>query len=141
MQIIDSNHSHTVEDEHDSLNGRRRKRSYEVIIGERIRRLRREANLSQEELGQSSGMSTSYISRLETGEVNPTIDALSRIVRVFGLSIDGLLEMEGKNSIPPDNQDLEPEIRVMLFKLKGRKVSNLTKRLLQVLIDEELKGE
>jgi transcriptional regulator with XRE-family HTH domain len=118
---------------------RRRKRDSEVIVGERIRRLRLEAGLSQEELGRSSKMSTSYISRLETGEVNPTVDALTRIVRVFGLSIDGLLELNTDAPTILASDDLDPEIRVWLFKLKSKKVSARTKRIIQIVIEEELK--
>ncbi len=118
---------------------RRRKRDSEVIVGERIRRLRLEAGLSQEELGRSSKMSTSYISRLETGEVNPTVDALTRIVRVFGLSIDGLLELDAEAPQMLAGEELDPEIRVLLFKLKGKPISSRTKRIIQTVIEEELK--
>ena len=118
---------------------RRRKRETEVVIGDQIRRLRLESGLSQEELGRSSRMSTSYISRLETNEVNPTVDALSRIVRVFGLTIDGLLGLDTKAANILDSEELDPEIRVWLFKLKGKKVSARAKRIIQVVIDEELK--
>ena len=121
------------------LEPRRRKRDSEVIVGERIRRLRLEAGLSQEELGRSSKMSTSYISRLETGEVNPTVDALTRIVRVFGLSIDGLLELDTEAPQILSSEELDPEIRVWLFKLKGKPVSARTKRIIQTVIEEELK--
>jgi transcriptional regulator with XRE-family HTH domain len=119
--------------------GRRRKRSYEITLGERIRLLRREAGLSQEDLGQSSGMSTSYISRLETGEVNPTVEALSRIVKVFGLTIDTVLDAEGATHPLIETLDFDPEIRSLLFKLKGRRISERTKRLLEAVIEEELR--
>jgi len=118
---------------------RRRKRDSEVLVGERIRKLRIEAGLSQEELGRSSKMSTSYISRLETGEVNPTVDALTRIVRVFGLSIDGLLELDATAPQILASEELDPEIRVWLFKLKGKPISTRTKRIIQTVIEEELK--
>jgi len=118
---------------------RQRKRDSEVLVGERIRKLRIEAGLSQEELGRASKMSTSYISRLETGEVNPTVDALTRIVRVFGLSIDGLLELDATAPQILSGEELDPEIRVWLFKLKGKSVSSRTKRIIQTVIEEELK--
>lgn len=121
--------------------GRRRRRDSEVVVGERIRRLRIESGLSQEELGRASKMSTSYISRLETGEVNPTVDALTRIVRVFGLSIDGLLELNTNAPTILASDELDPEIRVWLFKLKSKKISARTKRILQTVIEEELKDQ
>lgn len=117
---------------------RRRKRDTEVLVGEQIRRLRLESGLSQEELGRASSMSTSYISRLETNEVNPTVDALNRIVRVFGLTIDGLLGLDTNAPTILNSEELDPEIRVWLFKLKGKKVSERTKKIIQVVINEEL---
>lgn len=123
----------------DVMESRRRKRITEVLVGEQIRRLRLESGLSQEELGRSSHMSTSYISRLETNEVNPTVDALNRIVRVFGLTIDGLLNLDTKATTILNGEDLDPEIRVWLFKLKGKRVSARTKHIIQVVIDEELR--
>jgi len=117
---------------------RRRKRDSEVIVGERIRKLRLEASLSQEELGKASKMSTSYISRLETGVVNPTVDALTRIVRVFGLTIDGLLELDAEAPKILAADELDPEIRVWLFKLKGKPVSTRTKKIIQTVIEQEL---
>jgi transcriptional regulator with XRE-family HTH domain len=119
--------------------GRRRKRDSEVQVGERIRRLRLEAGLSQEELGRASKMSTSYISRLETGEVNPTVDALTRIVRVFNLTIDGLLGLDTDSPNILASDELDPEIRVWLFKLKSKNVSERTKRIIRTVIEEELK--
>lgn len=129
----------------DSENGeqsevRRRKRDTEILVGDQIRRLRLDAGLSQEELGRASHMSTSYISRLETNEVNPTVDALNRIVRVFGLTIDGLLGLDTNSPGILDSDEIDPQIRVMLFKLKGKKISARTKRILDVVINQELEA-
>ena len=56
-----------------------RKRSTESI-GERIRRRRKELNLTQIDLAQASGVNQGYLSAIEQGKANPrrrTIDALS----------------------------------------------------------------
>lgn len=119
---------------------RRRKRDTEVLVGDQIRRLRLDAGLSQEELGRASHMSTSYISRLETNEVNPTVDALNRIVRVFGLTIDGLLGLDTNSPGILDSDEIDPQIRVLLFKLKGKKISERTKRILDVVVNQELEA-
>ncbi|WP_081703526.1 MULTISPECIES: helix-turn-helix domain-containing protein [Brevundimonas] len=54
-------------------------------LGKRVRTLRREAGLSQEELAFRAGMKRSYLSDLERGTRNPSVRALERLA--LGLSI------------------------------------------------------
>ncbi|MBA4001090.1 helix-turn-helix transcriptional regulator [Brevundimonas sp.] len=54
-------------------------------LGKRVRALRREAGLSQEELAFRAGMKRSYVSDLERGTRNPSVRALERLAT--GLSV------------------------------------------------------
>lgn len=49
------------------------------LLGENVRRLRKERGLSQEELAFRAGMKRSYLSDLERGTRNPTVRALDRL--------------------------------------------------------------
>src|SRR5262245_23298517 len=56
-----------------------RKRAEETV-GERIRRRRKELNLTQVELARASGVNQGYLSAIEKGKANPrkrTVDALA----------------------------------------------------------------
>ena len=54
------------------------------IIGSKIRQLREERGLTQEELAQSIGLSSEFISHLELGKRSPSLDSLSHIANFFG---------------------------------------------------------
>lgn len=57
-------------------------------IGERIKQLRLEHGLSQEQLAEKVGMLKQNISRIETGRYSTGQDILSKIGKVFGKNLD-----------------------------------------------------
>ncbi len=62
-----------------------------MTVGEKIQFYRKRAGLSQEELGQQLLVSRQTISLWETGQTLPTLDNLSRLRTIFGVSVDELL--------------------------------------------------
>lgn len=56
-----------------------------------IRALRQEAGLSQAELADRVGVSQTWISRLELGQGNPTLNTLNRLAEAFDVRITDLL--------------------------------------------------
>jgi transcriptional regulator with XRE-family HTH domain len=56
-------------------------------LGARIKELRREAAISQEELASRAGVHWTYLSDLERGQQTPTIDVLNRIARGLGVTL------------------------------------------------------
>lgn len=62
------------------------------LFAARLKKLREEAGLTQEELGQAVGLSSEYISLLEAGKRTPSIIALNRISRFFQKGISYFLE-------------------------------------------------
>ncbi|EST55370.1 XRE family transcriptional regulator [Brevibacillus panacihumi W25] len=80
------------------------------MLGERIRSLRLEQGLSQEQLGERSGLHTNYIGQIERGEKNLTLETLLKIARSLGTSLEQLL-----HSVDPlDVQTPLGQIVVML---------------------------
>jgi transcriptional regulator with XRE-family HTH domain len=51
----------------------------QIGLGEAIRKLRTEVELSQEKLGLSSGIHPTWISHIESGRINPTWGNVRRI--------------------------------------------------------------
>ncbi len=49
------------------------------ILGAKIRKLREQSGLTQEDLAKSVGLSSEFISQLELGKRSPSLDSLSRI--------------------------------------------------------------
>ena len=70
-------------------------RAYNRKVGERIKELRRDKNLSQEEFAAEIGLSRSYLSLLETARQDPSLSTLFRVAKVLGLSVSELLEVDG----------------------------------------------
>jgi transcriptional regulator with XRE-family HTH domain len=61
------------------------------VLGENIRMHRKRARLSQEKLAEKAELSMAYLSEVENGKENISIDALARIAKVFGLWVGDLL--------------------------------------------------
>ncbi len=60
------------------------------VLGERIRSLRNERGLSQEELGERSGLHYTYIGAVERGEKNSSVSVLEKIAGGLGVSMNDL---------------------------------------------------
>ncbi|HET7034043.1 MAG TPA: helix-turn-helix transcriptional regulator [Thermomicrobiaceae bacterium] len=63
-------------------------------IGPAIRTLRQEHHLSLSDLAQQTGISVSYLSRLEKGKSVPSFTLLYRLAQVLGVDIGFFVETE-----------------------------------------------
>lgn len=72
-----------------------------MTLGEKLSKLRRENNYTQEQLGDILGVSRQAISKWEADTTFPETDKLIRISELFNSSLDYLL----KNSIDSDNKE------------------------------------
>lgn len=59
------------------------KRSLPIEFGKRLRTLRRERNLSQEQLGELSGLDRTYISSAEIGKRNVTLQTINTLAEAL----------------------------------------------------------
>ena len=64
-----------------------------LLVGENIKRMRRERNLTQEEMAAHLGISFQSISKWERGDGYPDITMLPVLANYFGISVDELLGM------------------------------------------------
>ena len=65
-----------------------------------LRSLRAERGLSQETLAVDTGVAAPYVSGIERGLVNPTIDVLDRLAAALGIEIDRLLRAYDTTDTP-----------------------------------------
>ncbi|MBS4860690.1 helix-turn-helix domain-containing protein [Anaerotruncus colihominis] len=68
-----------------------------MFIGEKIKLLRIEKNLSQEQLGSLIGVKRSEVSKYEAGERIPPIHIVISLARVFRVSTDYLLNVKSSD--------------------------------------------
>jgi transcriptional regulator with XRE-family HTH domain len=61
-------------------------------FGECVRALRTEAGLSQVEFGERCGFYQTYLSRIENGHANPTLNAIEVIANALGMTVFDLFD-------------------------------------------------
>ena len=60
--------------------------------GEKIAKLRRDKNISQEALADMLGLSRQSVSKWENGSALPTMENLSRLAKIFDVPVSYLLD-------------------------------------------------
>jgi len=88
-------------------------------LATRIRELRQVLGWTQQDLSRESGLSRSYISRLEMGDIAlPSSERLRALSNALGASPDDLLQAAGYIDSPASTSDL-PEIKTYLKRRYG----------------------
>lgn len=62
------------------------------MIGKELRRARKEAGLSQEQLAEEAGIHRTYVSLLERDVKSPTVDVLLRICEALEMKASDILK-------------------------------------------------
>lgn len=70
-----------------------------INFGNKLKLLRLQDNMTQEQLAQKLNLTKSVISAYETGLRLPSYDVLIRIAKIFNVSTDYLLGLEHKQEV------------------------------------------
>ena len=68
-------------------------------FGERVRAMRLAQGLSQVEFGERCGFYQTYLSRIERGQANPTLNAMEVIANALGVTVFDLFDAMRTESI------------------------------------------
>ena len=114
----------------------------DMTIGKRIAHFRKEKGLTQEELAGHMGISPQAVSKWENDQTCPDISALPKLARLFGVTVDELLE--GKEALPAVRM-LPPEerrdikdmlLRITVDSAQGDKIRvNLPMALMEIAME------
>ena len=114
----------------------------DMTIGKRIAHFRKEKGLTQEELAGHMGISPQAVSKWENDQTCPDISALPKLARLFGVTVDELLE--GKEALPAVRM-LPPEqrkdikdmlLRITVDSAEGDKIRvNLPMALMEIAME------
>ena len=63
-------------------------------IGKRIKKVRKEHGLSQSDLADKMNVSTSYVSDIENGKINFSLDSIMRLTEALQIAADWLLQTD-----------------------------------------------
>ena len=75
--------------------GERAVKHVRKFLGQRLRALRKQRALSQERLGDRSGLSGKFIGEVERGEKSITLDSLYLLSRALRTPLDRLASLNG----------------------------------------------
>lgn len=91
-------------------------------VGKNIKKIREQKKLLQKDVAAAAGLHPANYNKTEKGEREPSIEALDKISKLFGMTVDEIIHFEGK--VPKD------------IKIED-KTTNEKLRLLEQLEDED----
>ena len=69
-----------------------------MSLGRNLFRIRHDLGLTQQEVGDRVGLTTSYVSRIENGRVEPSVKTLERLADALGLTVGELFDLEASRA-------------------------------------------
>jgi y4mF family transcriptional regulator len=66
-------------------------------IGQLIRKRRKSLGVNQDSAAELAGVSTHTLSNIESGQANPTLEVLERVLDVLGLELAIVTKSEGRD--------------------------------------------
>jgi transcriptional regulator with XRE-family HTH domain len=105
------------------------------LLGKRVLLSRRDLNIDQRELSRRSGVSATYISKIERGHVhNVTIEVVFKLASGLGLSPGYLL---GLTDIPLDDPGtpLQATESTLTFEIRDWELRRTVQELIAILVE------
>lgn len=118
--------------------------------GKRLKKLREERKLSQQQLADKLSINRSTYARYELGQTQPDYDTLRKIADFFEVSVDYLLGRESNNDLPEltekDKKDVAKQLEKILeamdsdtaLAFDGEPMDEETKELVKAAIESNL---
>jgi len=101
-----------------------------MLLGQRIRELRNIRDETLKDISNSTGLSVSYLSDIERGRTNPSLQSLETLARHFDISVTDLLAGVEFAGLLTDNA-LPPGLGELLQSEFGAEIDEDWKQLLQ----------
>lgn len=115
-------------------------------FSEKIKELRKALKLSQNELAEKIHIHPTHLSKMENGHLSPSIDIVQRLMKVFGVSADQLLNENENTTVDIQDKELNEQLALInqldedeknaLIKIIN---SMLTKKRMKDLLDGKIK--
>lgn len=100
------------------------------LLGARIKSLRRGRERTQEQLAERMGLSVNYVSRIERGLENPTLETLLGLAEALKVELGDLFTFEQEE---PDPKRLRQLLTRLLDEAKGDQLKQAVKVLRALL--------
>ena len=101
-----------------------------LLLGRRIKSVRRARGLSQEALAEKAGISAQYVSNIERGKENPTLDLLFTLADALKIELAELCDYEMEKIEP---RKLKSALQDLIKTAEPEKLQTAVKVLKAVL--------
>lgn len=78
-----------------------------ILIGKRLKTIRKARNLTQEQLSDCSGVSIRHIAKIEKGQINPSFEVLAALAKALDITYDAFL-------LDPTTEQEDTEIQELI---------------------------
>ena len=102
-------------------------------FNEKLVKLRKEAGLSQEELGNKLNVARQTVSKWELGETTPEMDKLVKMSEIFNITLDELIKEENVNE-KINNTNSQKLAGLVIKILKGIGIFLITLLIIIILL-------
>lgn len=85
------------------------------MFGQRLREIRKKHGMTQAELGEKTGLADKYISRIETGKADVSLDCFVKLVNAFDVSADYYLQDSISYDYKVEGGELEKYVSFQRF--------------------------
>ena len=83
---------------------------YNMKFNEKIKVLRKSTNMNQQELADKIHIHVTHLSKMENGHLLPSIDIVQRLMKVFAVSADSLLNDSESGLVDIQSNELNQQI-------------------------------
>jgi len=102
------------------------------MLGARLRAIRKQRKFTLADVGRETGLSVSFLSDVERGKTQPSLDTLEKLAAFYGLTINDLLEdvdaetLSSDQGYPPGFEEflkeieIEPDLVDLLLRVERR---------------------
>jgi transcriptional regulator with XRE-family HTH domain len=101
------------------------------LLGKRIKQLRKLRRLSQEDLAEKAGISAQYVSNIERGKENPTLDLLFGLADSLKVSLALLCDFQAVQEM--DRGKLRATVRELVMSAEPEQLKTALRVLRAVL--------
>ncbi|MBE1446137.1 helix-turn-helix domain-containing protein [Paenibacillus sp. OAS669] len=98
--------------------------SLRKLIGERIRYIRKLKGLTQEELSEKAQIRYTYLSDVERGDRNASLDSLEKIIRALDIQTSDLFDFSELH-VDQTNLELKDTLEVHYNFLKSKNIEDV----------------
>jgi transcriptional regulator with XRE-family HTH domain len=86
---------------------------YNMKFNKKIKALRKAADMNQQELADKINVHVTHLSKIENGHLIPSIDIVQRLMKVFAVSADQLLNDNENSIVNIQNHELNEQLMMM----------------------------